>query len=281
LLQRPKEPYRDPFDGKSHYLFTTFDGNETITPAMMIVEHILQNNEWERPIYFSGNPGGKSRYRLENRTRIVGSVFQVGREEANFDFDYKATAALLDSVFLLRSYNDPTIGLDDNASGLSMVYPEKELAIADYYRQDGDTVNAEAWLQKAVATFPFYWRVHEQYARALRAAGDSVAADAALQKGADTIGAYVREMPDNRMYWYYWGRMCDAAGRADEAEKYLTKAFYLNPYDQQTYQSLLSFLVKQENTGEAIRAARKWLEYYPDDSQARALSNLASAPSEP
>jgi tetratricopeptide (TPR) repeat protein len=248
---------------------------------MMIVEHLLQNNQWERPIYFSGNPAGKSRYKLENRTRIVGSAFKVGREEANFEFDYETTAALMDTLFLLRSYNDPTIGLDDNAAGLSMVYPEKQMAIADNYWQVGDTAQAERWQQKTVSTFPFYWRVHDTYARSLRTRGDSVAADAALQAGVDTIGAYVREMPDNRMYWYYWGRMCEAAGLDDRAGEYLTHAFYLNPYDQQTYQSLLNFLVTQNDSSEAIRAARKWLEYYPDDSRARAISNMANAPPGP
>ena len=277
-LKRPKDPYRDPIMGTSHYLFTFYDGEETITPAMMVVEHILQNNQWERPIYFTGNPGGKSRYQLETRTRIVGSAFQVGREEANFEFDYLTSAALMDSVFMLRSYNDPKIGLDDNAAGLAMVYPEKQLAIADYLRQDGDTARSDQWLRKAVAEFPFYWRVHEQYARFLRTSGDSSGADAALQAGVDTIRAYVREMPDNRMYWYFLGRMCEASGRLPEAEEYLTRAFYLNPYDQQTYQSLITFCVGQDKTAAAIRAARKWLEYYPDDSQARRLISLASPP---
>jgi len=276
ILKRPAEPYRDPYDGNTHYLFTTYDGKQTVTPAMMIVEHILQNNQWKRPIYFSGNPAGKSRYKLEDRTKIVGSVFQVGRDEANFEFDYQRTAELIDSVFLLRSYNDPTIGLDDNAAGLAQVYPEKELAIADNYLRVADTANAENWLKRGVATFPFYWRVHESYANFLRVRGDSTGAQAALMAGVDTVGAYVREMPDNRMFWYFWGRMCDAADLDDRAQDYLERAFYLDPYDQQTYQSYLSFLVVHDDSADAIRAARKWLEYYPDDSRARAISNMAA-----
>jgi tetratricopeptide (TPR) repeat protein len=274
-IKRPKEPFRDPMTGQKRYLS---GGYADATPAMIIVEDILRNNKWRRPICFSGSPGGKSRYPLESRTKIVGGVFVVGREESNFDFEYEETAALMDTVFKLRSYNSPKIGLDDNAIGLAQIYPEKELAISDYYRREADTAKMDEWLNKAVSTFPFYWRAHEKLAESLRQRGDSAAADLALQTGIDTIRAYVREMPTNRMYWYFLGRLCQAVGRDAEAQEYLTYAFYLNPYDSTTYQSLLTFLVNKQKVGEAARAARKWLEYYPDDAQARRILELATTP---
>ncbi|GAB4315081.1 MAG: DUF2723 domain-containing protein [Candidatus Zixiibacteriota bacterium] len=278
-LKRPKRPIQDPIAGTSHYLFTTRVGDQTVTPAMMVVEHILLNNNWKRPIYFSGSPSGKSRLSLERRTKIVGAVFQVGRQEAYFEFDWDRTAYLMDTVFQYRSYNDPTVGLDDNAIGLSMVYPEKKLALADHYLQVGDTALSQVWIEKAIERFPYYWRSYNELANLYRATGDSARADQIIQTGLDTIAVYANEMPENRLYWFYWGKLCEVSGRDDQAQEYLTLAYYNNPYDQQTYQSLVAFLVARDLREEAARAARKWLEYYPDDSRARTIAALATAPS--
>ncbi|MBD3298487.1 MAG: DUF2723 domain-containing protein [candidate division Zixibacteria bacterium] len=277
-LKRPKRPIQDPVSGTSHYLFTTRIGDQTVTPAMMVVEHILLNNNWKRPVYFSGSPSGKSRLSLERRTKIVGAVFQVGRQEAYFEFDWDRTAYLMDTVFQFRSYHTPDVGLDDNAVGLALVYPEKQLAIADHYLETGDTTLSEYWIKEAMATFPFYWRSYDKLATHYRQIGDSARADEALQTGLDTIATYAHKMPENRLYWFYWGRLCESAGLDDQAQEYLTRAYYNNPYDQQTYQGLIAFLIARDKRQEAARAARKWLEYYPDDNRAQTIVSMASQP---
>ncbi len=277
-LKRPKRPIQDPVSGTSHYLFTTRVGDQTVTPAMMVVEHILLNNNWKRPVYFSGSPSGKSRLSLERRTKIVGAVFQVGRQEAYFEFDWDRTAYLMDTVFQFRSYHTPDVALDDNAVGLAMVYPEKLLAIADHYLETGDSTLSEYWIKEAMSTFPFYWRSYDKLAAYYRQMGDSARADEALQTGLDTIATYAHNTPENRLYWFYWGRLCESAGLDDQAQEYLTRAYYDNPYDQQTYQVLIAFLIARDKRQEAARAARKWLEYYPDDNRAQTIVSMASQP---
>jgi hypothetical protein len=274
-ISRPKEPYYDPVSKSRHYLFATRDGEDVVGPAEMIVEHIFMNNHWERPIYFSGSPAGKSRLGLEKHTRMVGGAFEIVREDANYEFDYEKTAALMDTVFKFRGYNTPLNGLDDNAVGLAMSFPEKMLAIAEYYHRRNDTLKWDYWNRKAVATFPFYARCHSQLADQLKAQGDSAGAQEVLRRGIDTIGAYARETPDDRLYWLFWGKACESAGRQDEAFRYLAKAYYMNPYDQMTYQSYINNCLAQGKSAAAAVAARKWLEYFPDDNQAR---SLASAP---
>jgi tetratricopeptide (TPR) repeat protein len=240
---------------------------------MLIAEHVIVNNKWQRPIYFTGNPAGKSRLELERHTTIVGSVFQIIPGDANYDFDYERTAALMSETFNYRSYNDPTIGLDDNAVGLAIVFPEKQIAISDWYRRAGDTAKAEEWLNDALQRFPSYWRTYDVKAQYLEAQGDSTEALAVMDRGIDTLAAFVREMPDNRMYWYHWGKLCEAAERDEEAEEGLSRAFYINPYDQQVYQSYVAFLIGRQKTAEAAKAAGKWLEYYPSDTRAQSISN--------
>jgi len=276
-ILRPKEPYYDPVSKSRHYLFATRDGEDVVGPADMIVEHVIMNNKWDRPVYFSGSPAGKSRLSLEKHTRMVGGAFEIVREDANYEFDYERTAALMDSVFKFRSYNSPQNGLEDNAVGLAMSFPEKMLAIAEYYHRRNDTVKWDYWNRKAVSTFPFYSRCYSQLADQLKAQGDTAGAQGVLLKGVDAIGAYVREMPDNRMYWLFWGKVCEAAGRYDEAGEHLARAFYMNPYDQMTYQSFVAYCMTQNKPERAAEAARKWLEYYPDDNQARSLATMPTS----
>jgi hypothetical protein len=273
-IQRPKEPYLDPISKSRHYLFPTRDGEEVIGPADMVVEHIIMNNQWQRPVYFSGSPAGKSRLQLEKHTRMVGGAFQIVREDANYEFDYEGTAALLDTVFKFRGYDSPRNGIDDNAVGLAMSFPEKMLTVAEYYHRRNDTTKWDYWNRKTAVTFPFYWRGHVQLADQLKARGDTTGAQEVLRKGVDAISAFANEMPDNRMYWLFLGKICESAGRYDEAEKHLARAFYMNPYDQMTYQSYVSHCVSHSKTRQAADAARKWLEYYPDDSQARSMTSI-------
>jgi tetratricopeptide (TPR) repeat protein len=278
LLQRPKEPYRDPVSGNRHYLFATRDGDRYIPVSMMIVEHVVINNAkdgWKRPIFFSSGTSDKSRLGLEKRTRMVGQAFEVLPTERNMDFDFPATAGLLDSVFLYRGYDNPDVGLDDNTVGLSLAFPERMIAVSDYYRRLGDTAQWTYWIRKAQRTFPAYHRSQEQAAAQQRVTGDSVAAEQTLQRGVDVIKRYVDEMPDNRLYWYFLGKMQEDAGRYAEAEQSLAHAFWMNPNDGTTYNDYVGFLAEHGKTAEAARAAARWITYYPNDQRARTLAGAA------
>jgi hypothetical protein len=276
VLKRPKDPYDDPISGTRHYLFQTRAGDEIVSVNKMVVEDLILNNKWERPVYFTSHPGSKSRLGLSDHTRVVGQVYQAVKEVARGEMDYERTEYLMDSVFLFRSYSDPTIGLDDNAAGLAIAFPERMLALADHYRAEGDTVKWGYWARKAANTFPYYYRGYEGLATYHFLTGDSTAADSVLLVGVDAIEPFVREMPYTRLYWYFWGKMQELVGLDDEAEASLARSFYLNPYEGVLYQEYVGFLSRRGKVVEAGRAASKWLEYYPSDQQARALVSAAA-----
>jgi tetratricopeptide (TPR) repeat protein len=271
-VRRPKEPYKDPVSGTRHFLFATRDGDRFVTANMMVVEHVIMNNKWERPVYFSSNPTDKSRLGLENHTRIVGQAFEVFREEVRMDFDWPAMDSLMDNVYQYRSYDDPTIGLDDNAVGLAVAFPERMFALGEYARRQGDTARWEYWLQKAKATFPFYSRAHEQVATFTRLRGDSARADQLLSEGLATISRYAEEMPDNRMYWYFKGQMAEYNKQDDLAMECMARAFWLNPNDGLIFGEYAEILQRLGKTSEAARAANKYLTYYPNDQRARQVA---------
>ncbi|HEX9749969.1 MAG TPA: DUF2723 domain-containing protein [candidate division Zixibacteria bacterium] len=275
-LKRPRDPYDDPVGKSRHYLFAYRDKDGSYVPINhQIVEHVLINNNWERPVYFSSGPGGKSRLPLQDRTRMIGQAQQVVRDTQQAGQDYEGTAALLDSVFLMRGYNDPTIGLDDNAVGLAVAFPEKMIGVAEHYRRQGDTALWGQWLSRARATFPAYYRTHQLMSAHWNAVGDSTRAQEVIQDGLDTVRAFVSEMPSTRLYWYFLGKMEDAAGNDDAAEEALGTAFWMNPTEGVFYQDYVNLLVRHGNTYQAGRASAKWLEYNPNDQRARQMVGAA------
>jgi tetratricopeptide (TPR) repeat protein len=272
-VKRPKEPIKDPITGNRHYLFATRDGDRFVPVSMMVIEHVIMNNNWKRPVYFSSSPGDKCRLGLENHCRVVGQAFEVVKEDAHMAFDWPEMDRLMDSVYLYRSYQDPTIGLDDNEIGLAVAFPERMLALADHYRSTGDSARSEYWIRKAVTTFPFYNRPHEQLAAMYTARGDSVSAHAALDSGLAIIGRFTDETPVNRLYWYFRAQMADDAGQGDLAEEYMATAFWNNPNDGMIFNDYEALLARRGKTAEAARAAARYLTYYPGDQRARQLVN--------
>jgi tetratricopeptide (TPR) repeat protein len=239
---------------------------------MMMVEHVIMNNKWERPVYFSSNPADKSRLELGKHTRIVGQAFEVVREEVEMGFDWPETERLMDSVFQYRSYNDPMVGLDDNAVGLAVAFPERMFVLADHHRRSDDTTRWEYWLSRAQTAFPAYNRTHEQLAAYWSARGDSTRAQSVLAEGLTAIGRFAEEVPENRLYWYFQGQMAESNGQDDLAEFCVAEAFRLNPNDGLTYNDYVALLVRRGRTAEAARAAARWLTYYPGDQRARQLA---------
>ncbi|HWO57573.1 MAG TPA: DUF2723 domain-containing protein [bacterium] len=273
-VRRPKEPYKDPVSGNRHFLFFTRDGDRAVSVAMMMVEHIIMNNAWRRPVYFSSNPADKSRLGLENHTRIVGQVFEVTRDDVRMEFDWPVMDSLMANVYQYRSYDDPTIGLDDNAVGLGVAFPERMFALGEYWRREGDTARWEFWLRKAQQHFPFYSRAHEQLATFYGLKGDSVTARQFIKDGLAIVSRYVEEMPDNRLYWYFKGQMAELDENLDLAEECLAKAFWINPNDNVMYGEYVSLLQRRGKAAEAARAARKYLTYYPNDQRARQVAAM-------
>ncbi len=273
-VKRPKEPFKDPVSGNRHFLFATRDGDRFVPANMMIVEHLIMNNKWERPVFFSSNPTDKSRLGLDKHTRIVGQAFEVFREDVRMDFDWPSMDSLMTNVYKFRSYDDPTIGLDDNAVGLAVAFPERMFALAEFARREGDTAKWEYWLQKAKTTFPFYSRAHEQVATFHRLRGDSVMADQLLNEGLATVRRYAELVPDNRMYWYFTGQMAGLCRQEELAEECMARAYWLNPNDGLTFNDYVALLQQRGKSAEAARAARKYLTYYPNDQRARQLVNI-------
>jgi hypothetical protein len=275
-LYRPVEKYKDPLTGTMEYLFprvNPIDGG-TLRVQDMIVEHILHNNRWKRPVFISGSPAGKSRWELEKHCEQRGILYKIVPEESNQKFDPDLNAVLFGDSCRYRGVNDLSIFRNESTSGNFMIYPEKFLQISDAYKRRGDTVKAMEWALKAAEIFPQYWRGYFALADYYQAHGDSVRADSILTACDENLTYLLKINPENRYYHLSYGLLADRQDRPDIAQEYLERAFYLNPSDGLTYQPLLIFAQNQSLDELAVRTCRKWLEYFPTDELARQIVAL-------
>jgi len=273
ILYRPAEKYFDPITRTYEYLFPRPDTirGGTLRVQDMIVEHILQNNRWKRPVFFSGSVVGKSRWELEKHCVQKGILYQVVPDEANMTFDVETNAVLFADSCRYRAVNDLTVFRNESTTGSMLIYPEKFLQIADAYHRRGDTTKAIEWAHQAATTFPQYWRGYLVLADFYEMQNDSVAVDSVLNAGDESLRYLLEINPENRYYHLSYGLLADRRERTELAQEHLKKAFYLNPSDQLTFQPLLIFAQKHALNDLAVRVSRKRLEYFPGDELARQI----------
>jgi hypothetical protein len=272
-MLRPAERYLDPMTNTQEFLFPRLNQltGGTLRVQDMVVEHVLQNNRWRRPVYFSGTVGDKSRWELDKHYVQQGILYKVVPYEAAGTFDPDTNAVLFADTCRYRGVGDPTIFRSESTVGNWMIYPEKFLQLSDVYSRRGDTVRAIDWAHRAAMQFPQYWRGFTAEATLWRLQGDSAAADSVLLAGVGTLEYMMDIDPENRYYQLSYGMLTEQLGRTDLAREYLERAFYSNPSDPIGYQPLLLFYRDYGLNEPAVAACRKWLEYFPDDELARQI----------
>ncbi len=273
MMFRPSERYFDSLTNTYEYLFPRLNRvtGGTLRVQDMVVEHILQNNRWRRPVYFSGTVADKSRWPLEKHCIQRGILYKVVPYEATGTFDIDTNAMLFGDSCLYRGVADITIFRNESTTGNWMIYPEKFLQLSNAYLSRGDTTHAIEWAHRTALQFPQYWRGFNVQATLLQLVGDSTAADSVLLAGEEKLRYLLDINPENRYYHLSYGMLVDLLGRAELAREHMERAFYLNPSDPLTYQQLLLFCRDHALNEPAIQASRKWLEYFPTDELARQI----------
>lgn len=273
ILPRPSEKYLDPLTNTHEYLFPRLNQitGGTLRVQDMVVEHVLQNNRWQRPVYFSGTVNDKSRWELEKHTVQCGILYKVVPYEAANTFDVDTNAILFRDTCLFRGVEDITIFRNESTTGNWMIYPEKFLQISSAYLGRGDTALAVEWAHRAAVQFPQYWRGFTTEAALWETLGDTAVADSILLAGEEKLRYLIDLNPENRYYHLSYGLLADQLGRTEVAREYLEKGFYLNPSDVISFQPLLLFYRDYGLNEPAVEASRKWLEYFPNDELARQI----------
>jgi hypothetical protein len=136
-----------------------------------VVKEVVQNNMWDRPIYFAVTCPEDSKIGLQDYLRTDGMTLRlVPVKQTNPDLsinepllrkqlftDVSASSKTFQPGLQFRGLNDPSVFLDDNHQRMTQNYRNAFIKLASYYRAfifDKDSVkNNEMRKQKVVETF--------------------------------------------------------------------------------------------------------------------------------
>lgn len=157
-----------------------------------LILHILRQNRWLRPVYFSNTVSSQSQLNLQDYFRFEGKAFRIVPQQKSGQtygwIDPPFHAKRLNS-FRFRGWDNPDMYLDENIRRMLGNYRFSITELADKYRRIGQPDSAVKWLDWGRERIPFYdSNIHDintliLYAHSYAQAGDTTGAMELARQG--------------------------------------------------------------------------------------------------
>ncbi|KAA3633215.1 MAG: DUF2723 domain-containing protein [Calditrichaeota bacterium] len=275
--QRPLQMFVDKPRKRRTYLTPSVHGGRIVKVQDMMVDEIVLENKWERPIYFSSPPYAESPLNLRDRATAIGVVYKLEQEPKknliDSDLGYKLymdEGPFPDSVeaYVFGGYESSEVYRDDNATGVYITYGVNSTRLYDDLLRNNDTTRAIAIAEKTIEVYPEYWQSYLLLGDLLKQRGDSAAPARLMQQLHDTLTSFLASNPENLFYMQDLGISKLQLGElnADPLLKeqgidLLWDAFRANPNSNYAFRKLISSLSQIGRTNEILEAARMFGEY--------------------
>ena len=265
---RPEKKFFDKPRGRQTYLQADRYQGGIIKVQDMMVDHIVLENKWEAPIFFSSPPYGESPLKLRDRSTALGVIYRIDRNPPENLVDVERGYELFMNEYKYDGYQDHTVYRDENATGVFVTMGVNATRIHDELMRAGDTTRAIGVLEKLMKVYPEYWQSAMILSQLYDRIGDSAKGEAVMQTTHDTLSSFLESNPENIFYRQDLGLMKVELGRrkADDAmvEKgiaLLWEAFEANPNSTFSFRKLVAVLQQRRLYQEMQRAALKHAEY--------------------
>jgi len=100
-------------------------------------------------VYFASTVSPNSLQDVRSHLRLEGLVYRVVAEAGAEQVDLARSRYLVDSVFVMKSIFDPRVRKDENTRGLLLTYAATFMAMANEYRRENRSLDAEHVLDLA------------------------------------------------------------------------------------------------------------------------------------
>ena len=194
---RPEKSFADRPRKRMTYLHQQFSG---LAVQDMMVDEIVVENKWERPIYFSAPPYAESPLKLREHAVVDGQLYRLDREPPHRLVDLDNSYKLFTEVYRFDGMETSEIFRDENATGVMGGVAISTLRVVDEMLRAGDTARAENILVHLTKVIPEFWQSYETLAMLAANRGDEKKAEAWYQQLADTLTGFVASNPDNQYY---------------------------------------------------------------------------------
>jgi len=268
INQRPEKKFFDKPRGRQTYLQADRYQGMIIKVQDMMVDHIVLENKWESPIYFSSPPYGESPLKLRDRSTAVGVIYRLDRTPPSNLVDVETGYDLFMNKYKYDGYQDHTVYRDENATGVFVTMGVNATRIYDELIRMGDTARAVPVLEKIMKVYPEYWQSALILSQVFDKRGDSAKSDSVLMLVHDTLSSFLESNPENIFYRQDLGLMKVEIGRrrvddamVDRGLALLWEAFEANPNSTFSFRKLAAVLQQRRLFQEMQRAALMHAEY--------------------
>ena len=271
----PKEKYYDPLRKQNRLLRSFQDENgKIIRVAHQLIENILQNNQWEYPVYFANMPPAEVAYNLREHCERVGMLYRVTKESKNGAVNVEESYRLTKDVYRIRNLGNPKYYRDETATQMALGMAQLQYDLYDELAKMNDSVRAIEIFNDLLKKAPEYSQLAFVHAAVDSTFGIEGKTD---QEYKEEYLAFVEELldyaPDNYYYLQYKGMVFQALGRMEEGIKVLEEAYELMPTSSATYRSLMQAYISARMQSKALEVSRRYLILNPLDQSARRLVN--------
>jgi len=279
-IQRPAEPYFDPFSKEKMYLYPYIDSQTRTLIRLqdLMIGRIILANQWKYPIYFSSTVASPDRVGLDKHLRMEGLVYKVVPDQGEGMIDANKSHSLLWDVYRYDGINDISVEKDETTANILGYLPEKFIQLASYYSAKGETEKQTAELEKAIELIPHYFRSYLLLSKVYQDSGDFEKEREILNQGVEHLKKLTTKRPEIVLHKVSLAFLYQVLGDLEKAEMMLSEAFEINPKEGMIHQSLVNLLISTKKLEKAKEVLRRWIKYNPHDQKAKdALNRLNKA----
>ena len=226
----------------------------------LMVLRIIQQNRWERPIYFAVTVSEENKIGLQDYLVMEGMVYRLTRSKGKDRVDIARMQENLFEKYRYRGVNDPRVYKDEDTVRLLGNYRAAFLQLAYAYYQKGRHREALETLKKADQVALMDWWGYYTAAQIALRAGSEEDSRKYLEKAIELMGEGSPDM------WTSVAYLAEDLRDTLRASEFYRRAIQMDPFYPQAYYGLASMLEREGAPERALRVLEELARHRPGDT---------------
>jgi len=282
---RPLKPFHDRPRGRMTYLTPSSYEGQRIRVQDMMMDEIVLENKWRKPIYFSGAPYAESPLRLRDHVSAVAMLFRLDREPDSIGVDIERSWKFYMEDYRWGGLENSEVYRDENATGVVMGMGVGAIRLFNGLLAHEDEPRAMELGERVTSVYPEYWQMYTLMVERLEKAGDSTTAMGLMTTLHDTLSAFLASNEENTFYMQDLGLVKEEIGRrlrdpamVEEGIRLLKQSFDLFPNSPYAFRKLVTVLIRNGRSAEARQVTQEFASYRRnlEDPYVQALLGISS-----
>ncbi len=266
-VNRPRESFVDRPRGIRTVLQPYPLQGRVIRVQDMMVDEIVLENKWQKPIYFSSTPWD-SELKLRERTTVDGVLLRLDRQPDSSLVDIESSWDLFMNRYNYDGYQNSEVYRDENATGVFMGLGMSAVRFFEEMSRLGMVDSALQLAEMINDVYPEYWQMYVLRIEKLEKRGDTAMANQLLTQLHDTLTVFLESNQENVFYMQDLGLTKAEIGRRtgdqamiEEGVRLLYRAFELFPNNPFGFRKLMTVLSQQGRYQEVRAVTEEFAKY--------------------